>query len=122
MRAKEPRLVARRVLGALWLAAGLFLPSAYGQPPAPVPVAWVDVHMHLIGGRGPQQDFAGALEAAIREMDRFGIAMAIVMPPPQVDEQPVYDASVHFLSLLRPDVAARIGRENAMRIYNLPPR
>ena len=35
---------------------------------------------------------------------------------------PKLQATVHFLSLLRPDVAARIGRENAMRIYNLPPR
>ena len=48
------------------------------QPPMPPPVPWIDVHLHLIGGRERSPDFAGAVEAAIREMDRFGIAMAIV--------------------------------------------
>ncbi|MEK7835058.1 MAG: hypothetical protein AAB298_02775, partial [Pseudomonadota bacterium] len=62
---------------------------------------WVDVHMHLIGGRGQQQDFAGAVDAAIHEMERFGIAMAIVLAPPQVDQQPVYDASAFVGALQR---------------------
>jgi hypothetical protein len=35
---------------------------------------------------------------------------------------PKLQATVRFLSLLPSDVAAKIGRENAMRIYKLPPR
>ena len=35
---------------------------------------------------------------------------------------PKLQATIHFLSLLPSDVAAKIGRENAMRIYKLPPR
>jgi predicted TIM-barrel fold metal-dependent hydrolase len=64
-----------------------------GQPPVQAPVPWVNVHVHLVGGRGPQQDYAGAVDAALREMDRFGIATTIVLPPPQVDAQATHDAS-----------------------------
>ena len=146
------------VLGMMWLASGLFVPVTHAQPPAQAPAPWIDAHLHLVGGRGQQQDFAGAADAAIHEMDRFGIAMALAMPPPQVDQQPVYDASafvgalqrhrgrfahlggggpgvsfaerntpklqatVHFLSLLPPEVAVKIGRENAIWIYKLPAR
>jgi hypothetical protein len=85
----------------VWLVAGVFVPATYAQPPAQAPVPWVDVHMHLIGGRGQQQDYAGAVDAAIHEMDRFGVAMAIVLPPPQVDQQPVYDASAFVGALQR---------------------
>lgn len=72
-----------------------------GQPAPQAPVPWVDVHLHLIGGRERSPDFAGAAEVAIREMDRFGIAVAIVLPPPQVDEQPVYDAATFTSALGR---------------------
>jgi predicted TIM-barrel fold metal-dependent hydrolase len=63
------------------------------QPAVQAPVPWVNVHVHLVAGRGPQQDYAGAVDAALREMDRFGIAMTIVLPPPQVDAQATHDAS-----------------------------
>ena len=95
------RALARCLLGMVWLAAGLFVPPTYAQPPGRAPAPWIDVHMHLIGGRGPQQDFAGAVDAAIHEMERFGIAMAIVLAPPQVDQQPVYDASAFVSALQR---------------------
>ena len=72
-----------------------------GLPPAQAPVPWIDVHLHLVAGRGPQQDYPGAVDATVREMDRFGIAIAIVMPPPQVDTQPVYDTSAFVGALQR---------------------
>lgn len=80
-----------RAIGALVLAVVALAVAARAQPPRPMespvpaPVRWVDVHMHLVGGRA---DFAGAVENAVREMDRFGIATAIILPPPQVDSQP----------------------------------
>ncbi|MBI3985585.1 MAG: amidohydrolase family protein [Lentisphaerae bacterium] len=90
------RVFVRRWACLVWLAAGMLIPAAYAQTPAPA--QWIDVHLHLIGGRG--QDYAGAADTAIREMDRFGIATAIVLPPPQIDRQPVYDAS-SFTGALR---------------------
>jgi hypothetical protein len=74
------------------------------------PVAWIDVHMHLIGGRGATADYAGAADAAVREMDQFGIAMAVVMPPPQVDSQSTYDHDAYASALKRyPDRFAFLG-------------
>ena len=66
---------------------------------------WVDVHMHLVAGmtgRGPgsRSDFDSAVENAIREMDQFGIAVALVLPPPQVDDQRPYDHA-DFAAALR---------------------
>jgi predicted TIM-barrel fold metal-dependent hydrolase len=81
---------------------GMQRPMPGGQPPqgqAPMqaPVPWIDVHLHLVGGRG---DYGGAVDTTVREMDRFGIAMAIVMPPPQIDSQSPYDHP-SFASALR---------------------
>ena len=70
---------------------------AGAQPPAP----WVNVHVHLVGGRPPQQDYGGAVDAALREMDRFGVAVSVVLPPPQVDGQMLHDAS-DFAGALKP--------------------
>lgn len=94
------RALTRCLLCMVWLAAGVFVLPTYAQQPARASAPWVDVHLHLIGGRGQKQDFAGAVDAAIDEMDRFGIAMAIVLPPPQIDQQPVYDAAA-FVGALR---------------------
>ena len=49
---------------------------------------YVDVHEHLTFGRGTQ-DFRRAAKVAIREMDRTGVAMILVMPPPQTVKQAV---------------------------------
>ncbi|MGP1684924.1 MAG: hypothetical protein ACTS8S_21585, partial [Giesbergeria sp.] len=84
------RALTRCLLGMACLAAGAFAPTTCAQPAARAPLPWVDVHLHLVGGRGQQQDYGGAVEAAIREMDRFGMATAIVLPPPQIDQQQVY--------------------------------
>lgn len=95
------RALTRCLLGMVWLAAWAFVPATYAQTPARALAPWVDVHLHLIGGRGQQQDFVGAVDVAIKEMDRFGIAMAVVLPPPQVDAQQVYDASAFVGALQR---------------------
>jgi len=119
------RSLIRRLVGLLWLVTLAFVPATDAQPPqrpmppqmrermqemqqqqgqrpAQAPVPWVDVHLHLIGGRAPVLDYGGAIGAAIHEMDRFGIAIAIVMPPPQVDGQSLYDTSAFASMLSRP--------------------
>ena len=61
---------------------------------------FIDVHVHLIGGRGDHEDYGGATNKAIDHMDRFGIRKAIILPPPQVISQDWYDypAFIHALS------------------------
>ncbi len=74
-----------------------------GQPaaqPGGVPgVEFIDVHVHLIGGRSNNEDYRGAAIEAIDHMDRLGIRKAIIMPPPQVINKDWYDypAFVHAL-------------------------
>lgn len=82
------------------LDACLLASATYPQRLEQAPVQWIDVHLHLVGGRGWQENYAGAVDVAIKEMERFGIVMAIVLPPPQIDRQPVYDASA-FVGALR---------------------
>lgn len=99
-------LIVAALLGGL-LSVDLFAqpqrrgppPSQHATPPGQAPAAplrWIDVHMHLVAGRdrGGMADYAGAAAAALDEMNRFGIGMALLMPPPQVDAQQVYDAAV----------------------------
>lgn len=83
------------------LVTAVLVTASQAQPVRQAPAPWIDAHLHLVAGRGPQADYAGAADAAIREMDRFGIAAAIVMPPPQVDEQAVYDASAFVRAISR---------------------
>ena len=63
-------------------------------------VGFIDVHVHLIGGRGSNEDYEGATNKAIGHMDRLGIRKAIILPPPQVISQDWYDypAFIHALS------------------------
>ena len=94
---------ARTVLAAL-LAIALAVVAAQAQPPrTPVkaPLAWIDVHMHLVAGRSPTADYPGAAEAAIREMDEFGIAMAIILPTPQTTDQRPHDYDAYANVLRR---------------------
>jgi predicted TIM-barrel fold metal-dependent hydrolase len=102
------RFLIRHLQGLAYLAAGVFVLAACAQrpggPPLPstrAPLPWIDVHLHLIGEHGPHGDLAGAVGAAIEAMDRFGIAAAIVLPPPQVDGQAVHDASAYVSALQR---------------------
>jgi predicted TIM-barrel fold metal-dependent hydrolase len=66
---------------------------AQGSPVAAAPGPWIDVHMHLVPGfvGRSRTDFASAVQTALRDMDEVGIAVAIVMPPPQIDGQDAYD-------------------------------
>jgi len=90
-----------RVLAVLFgLVAGFVVPATDAQPPR-APLPWIDAHLHLVGGRGAQADWPGAVDAAVRDMDRFGIATALVLPPPQVDTQQTYEASAFASTLAR---------------------
>jgi hypothetical protein len=42
---------------------------------------WIDVHLHLAGGR--QHEFAQAVDLAVAQMDSAGATKAIVFPPPE---------------------------------------
>ena len=75
--------------------------SAWAQQQLQASIPVIDVHVHLLGGRGQSRDFSAAVQAAIEEMDRFGIRKAIILPPPQIDAQLVYDYSA-FAQALRP--------------------
>lgn len=48
---------------------------------------WIDVHMHVMGGQ--RRQFDQAVERAVAHMDRFGIAKAVVFPPPM--PRPAFD-------------------------------
>jgi len=78
------------ILGWLLIATIASTP-AWPQQELQASVPIIDVHVHLLVGRGQSRDFSGAVRAAIEEMDRFGIRKAIILPPPQVDAQQVYD-------------------------------
>ncbi|MDP7663388.1 MAG: amidohydrolase family protein [Nitrospinota bacterium] len=60
---------------------------------------FIDVHVHLIGGQSNNEDYEGAVNEAIENMDRLGIHKAIILPPPQVISQNQYDypSFVHAL-------------------------
>lgn len=81
-------------------AAGESTPSA--EPGAAGRIQWIDVHAHLVGGRGgPDLDYYGAAEAALAAMDATGIRTCVIMPPPQVSgSPPPYDYD-RFLSAVK---------------------
>jgi predicted TIM-barrel fold metal-dependent hydrolase len=64
-------------------------------------IEWVDVHVHLVGGRrGRVHDYGGAARVALKAMDEAGIRMSVVMPPPQPPGFPVlydYDSFISYL-------------------------
>lgn len=75
--------------------------SALAEGPASG-TGWIDVHVHLIGGRGPVgQDYQGAVEAALTVMEQEGIRKMIVMPPPQVQGNPPPFDSDSFATALK---------------------
>src|SRR5689334_16587914 len=61
-------------------AAPLVSQSRPVAAPASPPI--LDVHTHIIGGRN-NEFFAEAVDTALAEMPRFGIAKSIVMSPPR---------------------------------------
>jgi hypothetical protein len=56
--------------------------AALNAAPAGASVSFIDVHTHLFGG-AHNDSFKGAVDAAIREMDRFKVRKSIVMSPPR---------------------------------------
>jgi len=74
------------------LAFALILCSAaFSQAQAQTVRNWIDVHVHLVAGRGPQADFGAAISAALAAMDESGVRTSVIMPPPQIKGMPVYD-------------------------------
>lgn len=97
---KDPWLCA---LIAVCLA-GLFVFLGWGvtEPAATTArLEWIDVHVHLLGGRGSQQDYEGAVRAALAVMEEAGIRKMIVMPPPQAPGMPLYDYD-SFITAIKP--------------------
>ena len=87
--------IARALPVMILLLSGLQTLTAQAQPT----LKFIDAHVHLIGGRGGNTDYDGAVKVAIEHMDRFGIRTAIVMPPPQIASQDWqdYPAFAHAL-------------------------
>jgi hypothetical protein len=67
-------MLSRR--GFLFAALGTTLAGTIARA-APL---WFDVHMHVVGGQ--QKQFELAVDGAVTEMDSYGIAKAVVFPPP----------------------------------------
>src|SRR3989304_2406635 len=69
-RAPWRTLLALTILGMA--APGFSFLSALGQAQtsgAPPRIEWIDVHVHLIGGRGAWRDYEGAVSAALAVME-----------------------------------------------------
>lgn len=58
--------------------------SGFAQKRRAEPIKWIDVHVHPNGGRGPINDFPGAVQAAVDVMDANHISHMVLMPQPQV--------------------------------------
>ena len=86
-----------RLFKILYLIVFTVCVSGFQSPEGKL--GFIDVHVHLIGGRGNDEDYGGAAYEAIEHMDRLGIRKAIILPPPQVISQDWYDypSFVHAL-------------------------
>lgn len=89
------------VILGLCFSALLMLVEEGGTQPAATPgrLDWIDVHVHLVGGRGSRQDYQGAVRAALAAMDEAGIRTVVVMPPPQAPGMPLYDYDSFFTAI-----------------------
>lgn len=65
---------------------------------------WYDVHMHVVGGR--ERQFGQAIDAAVAAMDEFGVAKAVIFPPP-LPNAGIFDYADYVPELRRH--AARFG-------------
>ena len=88
------RALLRLVAGWLWALSC----SPVGETRAAEPteklsrITWIDVHVHLVGGRGKNEDYGGAARAALAIMQEAGLRKLVVMPPPQAyGNVPPYD-------------------------------
>tara|TARA_Y100000814_G_scaffold177271_1_gene129571 strand:+ start:372 stop:1421 length:1050 start_codon:yes stop_codon:yes gene_type:complete len=62
-------------------------------------IDFIDVHVHLVGGRGDNVDYEGAVDTALEVMNRIGIEKAIIMSPPQIPSVDGYDYSAFIDAL-----------------------
>jgi hypothetical protein len=89
---------------SLFCLAGLLMLAGEGATrPAgtPDPVEWIDVHVHLVGGRGGTQAYEQALGSALDAVEGTGIRKMIVMPPPQLYGNPGNHDYDSFLDAVR---------------------
>jgi hypothetical protein len=97
----RPHRVLACLLGALGFVAA-YVPQVSAQVNKAERVQWIDVHVHLIGGRGSYTDYDGAVKLAVSAMQESGIAKMILMPPPQVDGiTPPFDFE-NFITAAKP--------------------
>lgn len=73
----------------LCLVLGFAIPDAVAQERTKGKLEWVDVHVHPMAGRGG--DYASAFAAAIAAMDEAGIRKMVLLPPPQVRGNQMFD-------------------------------
>ena len=65
-------------------------------------ISFIDTHSHLDGKRPyGKADYAGAVETALKRMDKLGISKGIVMPPPMPDNFPANYECEDFLPALK---------------------
>ena len=95
--------LALAIVGALVLSGHTSLGGESATQPSDRTsgIKWIDVHTHLVGGRGAAQDYRGAVEAALQVMDQAGIRKIVLMPPPQVYDIPALHDYDSFLSDVR---------------------
>ncbi|MBI2999914.1 MAG: amidohydrolase family protein [Deltaproteobacteria bacterium] len=94
------RVVLALTIGGLALSGLTSVAGESSTPPTDKTsgIKWIDVHAHLVGGRGGAQDYGGAVEAALQVMDQAGIDKMVLMPPPQVHDIPAVHDYDSFLS------------------------
>jgi hypothetical protein len=68
-------LISRRAF-----LSGVFGAALVGSEGLGDELHWYDVHMHVVGGR--ERQFGQAVEEAVAAMDEFGVAKAVIFPPP----------------------------------------
>lgn len=91
--------VARAALVALLRVLPALAPAAATADEQPQPI--VDTHAHLEHLGGIAQ-FGAALDAALAEMDRLGVRVSVLMPPPQAkDNRFFYDIEALKFALER---------------------
>src|SRR3972149_5619869 len=78
------------VLG-LWVSSLAMFAGQGGSQPVGTTAGrleWIDIHVHLVGGRGSLQDYQAAIRGALGAMEESGIRKMVVMPPPQIYGNP----------------------------------
>jgi len=85
---------------ALAAFAAAFLVSQSRPVAAPAALPILDAHTHIIGGRN-NEFFDEAVNAALAEMRRFGIAKSIVMSPPRGEHYRLNFDYPQFLPAIR---------------------